>query len=66
MKSWILGAACGALIWVCGCGSQSSDSAGDGGGNAPAILSQPASQTVLAGKTISFSVVATGAEPVAY
>ena len=28
-----------------------------------AILSQPASQTMLTGKTISFSVVATGVEP---
>jgi len=36
------------------------------GGNDLAILSQPTSQTVLAGKTISFSVVATGAEPLAY
>ena len=38
----------------------------DGGGNDLAILSQPVSQTVLAGKTISFSVVATGVEPLAY
>ena len=38
----------------------------DGGGSDLAILSQPTSQTVLAGKTISFSVVATGAEPLAY
>ena len=30
------------------------------------ILSQPVSQTVLAGKTISFSAVATGLEPLAY
>ncbi|MDP7440663.1 MAG: lamin tail domain-containing protein [Verrucomicrobiota bacterium] len=30
------------------------------------ILSQPVSQTVLAGKSISFSVLATGAEPLAY
>jgi len=30
MKSWILGAACGALIWVCGCGSQPGDSSGGG------------------------------------
>ena len=30
MKSWILVAAYGALIWVCGCGSQSGDSAGGG------------------------------------
>jgi len=36
------------------------------GGNDLAILSQPVSQTVLAGKTISFSVVATGVEPLAY
>ena len=36
------------------------------GGNDLAILSQPVSQTVLVGKTISFSVVATGAEPLAY
>ncbi len=33
------------------------------GGNDLAILSQPASQTVLAGKTVSFSIVATGSEP---
>ena len=38
----------------------------DGGGNDLAILSQPASQTILNGKTISFSVVATGVEPLAY
>ena len=38
----------------------------DGGGSDLTILSQPTSQTVLAGKTISFSVVATGAEPLAY
>ena len=36
------------------------------GGNDLAILSQPLSQTVLAGKTISFSVVATGVEPLTY
>jgi len=30
MKSWILGAACGALIWICGCGSQPGDSSGGG------------------------------------
>ena len=36
------------------------------GSNDLAILSQPTSQAVLAGKTISFSVVATGAEPLAY
>jgi hypothetical protein len=36
------------------------------GGNDLAILSQPTSQAVLAGKTILFSVVATGAEPLAY
>ena len=38
----------------------------DGGGNDLAILSQPVSQTMLTGKTISFSVVATGVEPLAY
>ena len=36
------------------------------GGNGLAILSQPLSPTVLAGKTISFSVVATGVEPLTY
>ncbi len=36
------------------------------GGNDLAILSQPLSQTVLAGKTISFSVVTTGVEPLTY
>ena len=36
------------------------------GGNDLAILSQPVSQTVLAGKTISFSIVATGVEPLTY
>ncbi len=38
----------------------------DGGGNDLAILSQPVSQTMLTGKTISFSVVATGVEPLVY
>ena len=33
---------------------------------APAITSQPAAQTVAAGQTASFSVVATGTEPLAY
>jgi hypothetical protein len=36
------------------------------GGNDLAILSQPVSQTVLAGKMISFSVMASGLEPLAY
>jgi hypothetical protein len=47
-------------------GTSLGDVTDGGGGNTPAILSQPVSQTVLAGKTISFSVVATGAEPLAY
>ena len=47
-------------------GTSLSDVTDGGGGDEPSILSQPVSQTVLAGKTISFSVVATGAEPLAY
>ena len=47
-------------------GTSLSDVTDGGGGNDLAILSQPASQTVLAGKTISFSVVATGVEPLGY
>ena len=46
-------------------GTSLSDVTDGGGGDEPSILSQPVSQTVLAGKTISFSVVATGAEPLA-
>ena len=47
-------------------GTSFSDVTDSGGSNTLAILSQPVSQTVLAGKTISFSVMATGAEPLAY
>ena len=47
-------------------GTSLSDVTDGGGGDEPSILSQPVSQTVLAGKTISFSVVATGSEPLAY
>ena len=36
------------------------------GGNELAILTQPVSQTALAGKTISLSVVATGTEPLTF
>ncbi|MGB8654469.1 MAG: immunoglobulin domain-containing protein, partial [Candidatus Acidiferrales bacterium] len=47
-------------------------SGGSGGGAtnpksvAPAITTQPASQTVTAGQTATFSVVATGTSPLAY
>ncbi len=47
-------------------GTSLSDVIDGDGGNDLAILSQPTSQTVLTGKTISFSVVATGTEPLAY
>ena len=30
MKSWLLGAACAALVFVSGCGSQPGDSSGNG------------------------------------
>ena len=30
MKSWLLGAACAALVFVSGCGSESGDSSGNG------------------------------------
>ena len=47
-------------------GTSLSDVTDGGGGDEPSILSQPVSQTVLAGKTILFSVVTTGSEPLAY
>ena len=40
--------------------------ASGGGATAPAITTQPASQTVTAGKTASFTVVATGTAPLSY
>jgi hypothetical protein len=50
-----------------GCGGYSSTASGNGGGPvAPYINTQPANQTVNAGQTASFSVVAAGTAPLTY
>jgi hypothetical protein len=49
----------------CGGGSSFSDSDSETGG-AVTITTQPVSQTVAAGQTATFSVVATGASPISY
>lgn len=63
---------CCSLIALCigllaGCGGTSkSNSTSQPGASAPAITTQPASQTVNLGQTASFSVVAAGSTPLSY
>ena len=55
----------GAAIAAAGCGG-SSYSGGEGNPIAPSITTQPANQTVNAGQTATFSVVAAGTAPLSY
>jgi hypothetical protein len=59
----ICGVAMAALDWFSGCVGGSSGTVGP---TAPAITSQPTSQTVPAGQMATFSVAATGTAPLAY
>ncbi|HUE43413.1 MAG TPA: immunoglobulin domain-containing protein [Candidatus Sulfotelmatobacter sp.] len=62
------GALLGAIVVcvaACGGGGSTSDS-GSGTGGAVTITTQPASQTVGAGQTATFSVVAAGVAPISY
>jgi hypothetical protein len=54
-----------AAMTLIGCGGGGSSSAG-GIGTAPLIAIQPASQTVAAGQTATFRVMATGTSPLSY
>jgi hypothetical protein len=59
---WVaLSIAAGMLLASCGGGADSSMK-----GTAPAITTQPSNQTVAAGQTATFSVVATGTAPLSY
>lgn len=49
-----------------GCGGSSSNIPSSGGSTAPTIATQPAPQSVVAGQTATFSVVASGSAPIAY
>ena len=52
------------LVWLSGC--QGSSPGGNQGPNPPTITSQPVNQTVVAGQTATFSVVAAGTAPLTY
>jgi len=52
------------MCWLAGCGGYSGGSRN--GGVAPYISMQPASQTVTAGQTATFSVTASGTAPLSY
>src|SRR5271163_1254622 len=55
------------LFLVSGCaGMVTSSPAGSGPGTAPLITNQPQNQSVVAGATSTFSVIATGSSPMSY
>src|SRR5271154_4512163 len=55
------------LFLVSGCaGMVTSSPAGSGPGTAPLITNQPQNQSVVAGATATFSVIATGSSPMSY
>jgi hypothetical protein len=54
------------LIGGCGSGSSSGPSSGSSGAAPPTIATQPANQTVSAGQTATFSVVANGSSPLSF
>ena len=52
-------------FWLAGCGGYSNPGSVNGTG-APYIIAQPVNQTVTAGQTATFSVIAAGTAPLAY
>src|ERR1700691_3004469 len=64
-----LGAIYGAIVFgvaACGGGSTSMSNSDPGPAGAVTITTQPESQTVAAGQSATFSVIATGAAPLTY
>jgi len=54
-----------AVVELTGCGS-GNNAGGGNSGSAPTITTQPVNQTLTAGQTATFAVVATGSAPLAY
>lgn len=54
------------FLAVSGCGGGYGNGGGGGNGTAPYITTQPANQTVTAGQTATFSVLASGTAPLNY
>jgi hypothetical protein len=64
---WASALVCATLLVACGgSGALAGGSGGSGGGTVPTISTQPRSQTVSAGATATFSVVAAGSGTLAY
>src|SRR5512146_2602741 len=63
---WASALACATFLVACNGNGSLFGGGGSGGGTAPTISTQPRSQTVNAGATATFSVVAAGSGTLAY
>jgi hypothetical protein len=66
LKTIALAVGLAEVFFLAGCGGASSGATSTNQQAAPAIVSQPASQAVLAGQTATFNVVASGTQPLTY